>query len=38
MSSVFVDSRWVGGAKRAAAWLMSGWVSNQAWPASPSPA
>jgi hypothetical protein len=26
MSSLFVDSRWVGGAKRAAAWLMSGWV------------
>lgn len=26
MTSVFVDSRWVSGAQRAAAWLMSGWV------------
>lgn len=30
MTSVFVDSRWVGGAKRAAAWLMSGWTPSRA--------
>lgn len=30
MTSVFVDSRWVGEAKRAAAWLMSGWVPSSA--------
>lgn len=29
MTSVFVDSRWVGGAKKAAAWLMSGWVPSR---------
>jgi hypothetical protein len=30
MTSVFVDSRWVGGAKKAAAWLMSGWTPSRA--------
>ncbi|MBN8506890.1 MAG: hypothetical protein J0L58_20680, partial [Burkholderiales bacterium] len=30
MTSVFVDSRWVGGAKAAAAWLMSGWTPSRA--------
>jgi hypothetical protein len=29
MTSVFVDSRWVGEAKRKVAWLMSGWVPSQ---------
>lgn len=29
MTSVFVDSRWVGGAQRAAAWLVSGWVPRR---------
>lgn len=28
MTSVFVDSRWVGNAKKAAAWLVSGWVPS----------
>lgn len=30
MTSVFVDSRWVGEAKKAAAWLMSGWAPSGA--------
>lgn len=29
MTSVFVDSRWVGGAKAAAAWLLSGWTPSR---------
>jgi hypothetical protein len=28
MSSVFVDSRWVGAGKKAAAWLLSSWVPS----------
>jgi hypothetical protein len=32
MTSVFVDSRWVGEAKRAVAWMVSGWVPSQALP------
>lgn len=32
MTSVFVDSRWVGEAKKAAAWLVSGWVPSSTPP------
>lgn len=32
MTSVFVDSRWVGEAKKAAAWLMSGWAPSSTPP------
>lgn len=29
MTSLFVDSRWVGEARKAAAWLVSGWVPSR---------